>query len=227
MKRIPGSIGIALLMTAVIAAGCGENRASENSASGNNQSVSTAQARQSSKPRTQTMVIPAGTIVLASLDAPLTTATNHSGDSFGATTIEPVIVDGRTVVQSGARIRGVLQDVQASGRISGRARMTLAYQDIVDSAGKTHSISALPLTIEAGSGTVADVEKIAGGGVLGAIIGGIAGGKKGALIGAGAGAGAGTVLVLATKGHDVDLPAGQRLNVQMTSSTSIVLVAQK
>lgn len=81
--------------------------------------------------------------------------------------------------------------------------------------------------MQAKSRTKGDIEKIAAGGVVGAVIGGIAGGKKGAAIGAGAGAGAGTVLMLATKGDDLQLGVGHRLNVLMTSSTSIVLVAQK
>jgi len=116
-------------------------------------------------------------------------------------------VSGRTILPAGARIHGLLRDVQASGRVKGRARMTLAYQTIVDSRGTTHAISALPLTLQAASATHGDVEKIAAGGVLGAIIGGIAGGGKGAAIGAGAGAGAGTVLMLATKGDDVVIEA--------------------
>lgn len=222
MKRTPGSIGIALLMTAVIAAGCSENRASE---TGGRASV--AQAQSEPKPRTQTMVIPAGTSVVASLDTRLTTKTNQTGDSFGATTTEPIIVDGRTVVPTGSRIHGVLRDVEASGRIKGRAQMTLVYLDIADSEGRTHPVSALPLTLQADSRTTGDVEKIAAGGVLGAIVGGIAGGKKGALIGAGAGAGAGTVLMLATQGDEVVLEAGQRLNIHTTSATSIVLMAQR
>ena len=53
------------------------------------------------------------------------------------------------------------------------------------------------------------------------------GGGKGAAIGAGAGAGAGTILMLATKGDEVELEAGQRLNVQMTSSTSVQVLAQR
>jgi len=68
---------------------------------------------------------------------------------------------------------------------------------------------------------------IVGGGALGAIIGGIAGGGKGAAIGAGAGAGAGTILMLATKGEDIELNACHRLNVDTTSPTSIVLATLK
>lgn len=178
-------------------------------------------------PRFVTLVIPDGTTVVASLDARLSTETNHTGDPFGATTTAPILVAGRTAVPAGARIHGVLRDVQASGRIKGRARMTLAYQGMVDSKGTTYAISALPLTLQAASTTRGDVEKIAAGGILGAIVGGITGGGKGAAIGAGAGAGAGTVLMLATQGDEVELEAGQRLNVQMTASTSIQVLAQK
>jgi len=217
MKRLTASLGALILIATVITVGCKNDP-------GNVGSTAAAAVQ---KPRFETFVIPDGTQVVASLDTRLTTKTNQTGDSFGATTTEPIVVRGRTVVPAGARIHGVLRDVQASGRVSGRARMTLAYQGIVDSQGKTHTISALPLTLQAASTTRSDVEKIAAGGVLGAIIGGIAGGGKGAAIGAGAGAGAGTVLMLATQGDEVELEAGQRLNIQMTSSTNVQVLAQR
>jgi hypothetical protein len=221
MKRIPAGIGIligVLAVTAVaITPGCNKGEASSGSAA----------AAVAQKARFETLVIPDGTQVVASLNTRLSTETNHTGDAFAATTTGPIIVGGKTVVPAGAQIHGVLRDVQASGRVHGRARMTLAYQGLVDSEGKTHAITAVPLTLQADSATRGDVEKIAAGGVLGAIIGGIAGGGKGAAIGAGAGAGAGTVLMLATKGDEVELEAGQGLSVQMTSSTSIQVLAQR
>lgn len=128
---------------------------------------------------------------------------------------------GKTVVPSGAKVHGVLRDVQASGRVQGRARMSLAYATIVDERGKSHPLSALPLTLQAASATGDDVEKIAAGTVLGAIIGGIAGGGKGAAIGAGAGAGAGTILMLATKGDDLELNPGRMLAVHMTGPMTV------
>jgi hypothetical protein len=217
MKRIPASIGILVVIAAAITVGCTQDR----------DNVRVAAAAEAQKPRFETIVIPDGTSVVASLDTRLSTATNHAGDSFVATTTEPIIVGGRTAVAAGARIHGALRDVQASGRTKGRARLTLTYATIVDSEGKTHSISAVPLTLQAASATRGDVEKIAAGGILGAIIGGIAGGGKGAAIGAGAGAGAGTVLMLATKGDEVEIEAGQRLNIQLTSSTSVQVLAQR
>ena len=209
MKRITGSIGIVLLIAAVAAAGCKDN------------------AGGSAKARFSTLTVPSGTNVVASLDTRLSTGTNHTGDQFRITTIDPIDVGGRTVVPAGAQIHGKLSDVQASGRTSGRARMTLTYSTIVDSQGKTHVISAQPLTLQAASATQGDVEKIAAGGVLGAIIGGIAGGGKGAAIGAGAGAGAGTILMLATKGDEVELEVGQRLSVRLISAMSVQVLAQR
>jgi len=149
------------------------------------------------------MTIPAGTHVVASLVTHLSSDANHAGDPFVATTTAPIVVDRTTIAAAGTRIRGTLRDVEASGRVKGRARMTLVYEEIVDTVGNAHTLSARPLTLQAASETHGDVEKIAAGGVLGAVIGRITGGGKGAAIGAGAGAGAGTVLMLATK---VDVP---------------------
>jgi hypothetical protein len=157
MKRFPAGIGILtgiLVVTAMaITVGCKQSQAGGGSAA-------------AQKPRFETLVIPDGTNVVASLNTRLSTATNHTGDAFVATTTEPIIVGGRTVVPAGAQIHGVLRDVQASGRVQGRARMTLAYQGLVDSEGKTQAISAVPLTLQADSATRGDVEKIAAGGVL-------------------------------------------------------------
>lgn len=219
MKRISAGMGALVLIAVAMMAGCIK-------APDGGPNAQAAKTPAVPKPRFETIVIPDGTTVVASLNGRLSTETNHTGDAFAATTTQPIMVGGRTAVPAGTVIRGALRDVQASGRTRGRARMTLAYETFVDSQGKTHSIVAQPLMLQAASTTHSDVEKIAAGGVLGAIIGGIAGGGKGAAIGAGAGAGAGTVLMLATKGDDVELEVGQRLNVQMTSPTSLQILAQ-
>jgi hypothetical protein len=228
MKRITGSMGIAfLLILAAATAGCTKDEAKALEAKAlearntqrNNQT-------QTSAPRHETLVVPAGTSFVAVLQTQLSTDENSTGDPFVAKTIEPIYVDGRIVVPAGSRVDGVLRDVQASGRIKDRARMTLVFQEIVDSAGKTRAMSALPLTIKAASETRDDVLKIGAGGAVGAIIGAISGKKNGAVIGAAAGAAAGTILVLATKGEDVELDSGVRLNVQMTGPMSFVVAAR-
>ena len=173
-----------------------------------------------------TVVVPGGTSTVATLDQRISTETARTGSAFSATTIEAIVVNGQTIFPSGSRVNGVLRDVQASGRASGRARMTLAYQEILDAAGKAHTISTQPLILEADSGTGTDVERIAAGTVLGALVGGIAGGGKGAAIGAGAGAGAGVIVMLATQGDELVLEAGQKLYVNTNSPISVQLVAK-
>lgn len=219
MKRTRISIGISILIAAAMTAGCTKDLEETASAG-----APVAQQPRAAQPTTLT--IPSGTTVVASLDTPLSTDLNHSGDAFTATTIEPIVVGGKTVVPSGAGIRGVLQNVEDSGRIQGRAQMTLSYQSITDSKGESYAISATPLTLQAASNTHGDIEKIAAGTVLGAIVGGIADGGKGAAIGAGAGAGAGTIVMLATKGADLELSPGQRLAVHMTGATSVQVASR-
>jgi hypothetical protein len=226
MKRIASSVGIALLVFfAAASTGCTKDDAAADIKAAEAKERA-ARTNQNSAPIKETLVMPTGTRFLAVLDTRLSTDTNNTGDPFVATTIEPIMVDGRTVVPAGARIDGVLRDVQASGRIKDRARMTLVFQEIVDYAGKTHAMSALPLTIQAASKTRDDVIKIAAGSAAGAVLGAISGKKNGAVIGAAAGAGAGTILVLATKGDDVELNQGVKLYVEMTGPTSFV-VARK
>ena len=210
MRRLTAGLSSLLLVAVATTTGCMSNQDDVEGA-----------ATKQTQSRVETFTIPDGTAVVASLDTYLSTETNHSGDAFSATIVDPILVGGQTVVPSGAKIHGVLRDVQASGRVAGRARMTLAYATINDAKGKSHTLSALPLTLQAASTTGDDVEKIAAGTVLGAIIGGVAGGGKGAVIGAGAGAGAGTILVLATKGDDLELNPGQRLAVHMTGPMSV------
>ena len=218
MKRIAGSIGItALLMLMALSAGCTKDAAvADADAPGGSK-------MEASAPVEETFVVPAGTRFLAVLDTKLSTDSNKDGDPFAATTTEAVVVDGRTVAPAGTRIDGVLRDVQASGRIKDRARMTLVFQEMTDAQGKAHAMTALPLTIKAASETHNDVLKIAGGSAAGAVLGAISGKKNGAVVGAAAGAGAGTVLVLATKGDDVELDQGLKLYVEMTGPMSFMM----
>lgn len=219
MKRFSKSIGVLALLAAA-ATGCTNDQDGARSSAA-------AQNPPAQVPRLETVVIPAGTTVVASLSTRVSTDASRTGDSFSATTVEPILVDGRTVIPTGARISGVLRDVQASERMTGRARMTLDYVSIVDAEGTTRTITARPISLQAASTTEGDVELIAAGGILGAIIGGIADGTRGAAIGAGAGVGTGVIIMLATKGDDLELNPGQKLFVEMMQSTNVQVLAQR
>jgi hypothetical protein len=76
-------------------------------------------------------------------------------------------------------------------------------------------MSALPLTVQAASRTHHQVLEIT------------ARPAAGSVIGAAAVAGAGTILVLATKGEDVELSLGVKLYVEMTGPTSFVVTSRR
>lgn len=202
-----------VLIAAAITAGCSPDR----------EGVGGAAVAEPQQPRYWTLIVPYGTPVIASLDTRISTRTNRSGDRFSATTIAPVLVGNQIVIPVGARINGVLRDVRASGRIKGRARMTLIYQGIVDLAATNHAILALPLRLQAASATPIDDRKNPAGGVSGAMGRVIAATGGGEAIGKGAE----TLFTLESEGDEVELGAGQRLSVWTTSPTSIGVLAQR
>ena len=212
MKKMLIGIGL-ITAAALVSVGCNAEKKGV-------QDAKAADARMTS------FVIPAGTSVVATLDARLTTESGHSGDHFTMSMIDPIISDGRTAIPAGSTISGTLGAVQASGRASGRAQMTLSFNEIIGANGTSYPLTAETLSLRADSGTRTDVERMAAGSVLGAVVGGIAGGGKGALIGAGAGAGAGAIVMLATQGDEVVLEAGQKVHVTLTSPLTVTLAAR-
>jgi hypothetical protein len=150
----------------------------------------------------ETVTIPAGTRIPIRLDQGINTAKNSPGDDFTASLNGPIVIDGHVVAPSGSKVVGELTQVEESGRVEGRASLTMELREIVVD-GEEYDLPTKPLTLVAPSTKKKDAAVIAGGAGVGAIIGAIAGGGKGAAIGAGVGGGSGTGYVLATKGKEV------------------------
>jgi hypothetical protein len=150
----------------------------------------------------------------------LNSGKNKPGDEFTANLAAPVYVNGATILERGAKIQGTVVDAKGSGRVSGKASMTLALTGIMHN-GKMVSISTQSLAAEAESSTGRDAGIIGGGAGVGAVIGAIAGGKKGAATGAAIGGAAGTGTVLATKGKEVEYPAESKLTFVLEREFSV------
>ena len=166
------------------------------------------------------VTVPAGTDLTVVLDQSLSTAENRPGDLFQASVAVPIVIDGKTVMPKDARVKGHVVDAQASGRLSGIARLVLTL-DSVEVDGASYEIA----TDEEGRvGTNHNKRNgilIGGGAGLGALIGAIAGGGKGALIGGAAGAGAGTAGAAYTGKKDIHVPAETRLTFRLARPTAI------
>ena len=185
------------------------------------------QATNTSAPKSnwpKMVTIASGTTLPISLDTPLRTDANKSGDSFKGHLYEAVHADQMTVLPVGTEVRGRLTLVEEPHRTSGRAQMTLVFDQIVDPAGKVNSISTSPIVLVAAGDKISDAEKVAAGAVVGGVIGALTSSKqraKGAAVGAAAGAAAGGAVALATKGKQLELPYGQRFAVDLNESLRV------
>ena len=151
-------------------------------------------------PAAAIMTIPAGTPLNVRLDQPLDTKHERAGERFTATLANPVVVGNQVILPAGTRFSGRLTQVRQSGRLRGRAQLSVQL-DSVEWRGRSYAIETSSITQESGGHRGRNWGLIGGGTGFGAMVGGIAGG------GAGAGAAAGTAGAAATGRRQAELPA--------------------
>lgn len=156
-----------------------------------------------------TRIVPSGTQLRIRLSNTLSSKEARPGDRFTATVVNPSKYEE-------ANVSGHIRSIKKSGRVQGRTTMTLSFDSIRLTDGRSAPFRAEVLRIyDADSGQKVDEEgrvesgsrgnqtlKRSGiGAVAGAVIGGIAGGGKGAAIGTivGGAAGAGSIAVNGSK----------------------------
>jgi hypothetical protein len=167
-------------------------------------------------------VIPAGTEVPVRLQDALDSGVNQSGDSFQAILDQAIEVDGVVIAPRGSVVEGKLSNVTRSGRVQGRATMSLQLTSI--SIGKEpYDLQTEIISREAESTKKKDATKVGIGAGLGAAIGAIAGGGKGAAIGAAVGGGAGGATVLATRGKEVHFDSEARISFSLSRDVRVRL----
>jgi hypothetical protein len=164
--------------------------------------------------REERVNIPAGTQLSLVLETPLSSEASHTGDRVEARVERATSEDGRVLLPGGTVLKGHVLDAQGSGRVSGKARVVVAFDQIVV-RGRTQRLDTTQIEAVAGDSHGRDAAIIGGGTAAGAIIGGIAGGGKGAGKGAIIGGLAGAGAVLGTKGKEIELPAGSRWTVRV------------
>ena len=178
------------------------------------------ESREAVETRPTRLVLPEGTELTLVLETAVSSVTSNEGDAVVARVERAVGDDGRIVLPGGTVLHGRVTEAQASGRVKGRARVAVDFDRIVV-RGRTHELNVSPVVAEAAGEGGKDAKIVGGSAAAGAVIGAIAGGKKGAVKGAVIGAGAGGAAVLATKGKDVELPAGSRWTVRLQNSLQL------
>lgn len=160
------------------------------------------------RPVTATLV-PSGTQLRIRLNDTLSSKEGRAGDKFTATVVNPSRYEE-------AKVSGHIRSIRKSGRVEGRTTMSLSFDTIRLSDGRTGTLRGEVLRVyDSSSADNVDEEgRVQSGGrgkqtlkrsgigaVAGAVIGGLAGGGKGAAIGmiVGGAAGAGSIAVQGSK----------------------------
>jgi len=157
--------------------------------------------------------LPAGTVLPVTFETTVSSATSRAEEKVLARLREPVHV-GAATLPEGSELRGHVISVHRSGKVKGRASLTLAFTQITAN-GKTYTLPARRISLLAPETHGKDAKIIGGSAGAGAVVGAVVDGKSGAAKGALVGGGAGTGVVLATRGKEVSIPAGSRWRVRL------------
>jgi len=173
------------------------------------------------------ITIPAGTHLFMRLSSALHTVSATPGSGVYLETLLPVVANDRVVIPIHTRVLGVMELERRPGRVHGRAAMRMRFTQLILPDNRVLTIAAdlqsLPGSASEradSEGTIQPVDQIdpdvylmvktVGAGVL---IGSIShigiGVGPGALMGAGLGLGK----ILFTRGHEISLPAGTRVEM--------------
>jgi len=172
--------------------------------------------------------LPAGTSMQVKLETTLATFSNKPGDPFQGRVMQPIMLNGKTVVPAGATVEGRVTKVSEPRRISGKPTIGLFPEALVLPTGERYMLNATVVDTNIGHGSdvnsegqfkgsghdrkdQVEVGMGTGGGML---IGGLLGGGPGLLIG-GAVAGTATTVHWLSKHRSAILPAGTELTMEI------------
>ncbi len=177
------------------------------------------------KPEPVVKTVAAGTDLEAELVDGVSSKTSQVGDSVRARVTRAIVIDGLTVVPAGATIDGTVTEAIPVKKIGGTASLGLRFDTLQLGGGASTAIAA-SIQEKGKSESGKDAGTIAGATAGGALLGRLLSKDdktKGTLIGAVVGAAAGTGIAAATKGLEVDLPAGTPLALHLEQPVDITV----
>jgi hypothetical protein len=152
----------------------------------------------------ETLTVPTGTLVLVRLQKDVSSVTAKEGDRFQAFLDQDIAANGRMIVAKGAKVYGVVTEVDQGSKIKGKALLSVALTDL-QVGNQVVAIKTQPVRVQGQKSSGG--KKLAGGAILGATIGAIADGGEGAAIGAAVGAGVGGAAAAAGDVDPAVIPA--------------------
>jgi hypothetical protein len=217
-------LSIAALL-ALCAIGCSSNpgtpaSATENPGAGGSAGSGGSATKAAKKEPVKPIVIAEGTAITIRMGETVSSKNSSAGQGFSATVAEPVLVDGKPVIEKGATAHGSVVDAKSMGHFKGGALLEVRLDSVTIHGKETPVQTAMIARSLKGKGK-RSAGFIGGGAGAGALIGALAGGGKGAAIGAAAGAGAGTAGAAFTGNKDIELRAEDLLSFTLKQPVEV------
>lgn len=204
------------------AAGSGSNNPATANAPGNSGGGAMAGGGSAAKSEAAraALVVPSGTTLTVRLGETLSSKDSQPGQTFTASLVNPVEVEGKSVIPAGATATGTVVAAHAAGKFKGASLLQIKL-DSLTVAGKAYPIQTSSVEREQKGKGKRSAALIGGGAGAGALIGALAGGGKGAAIGALVGGGAGTAGAAYTGKADITLPAESALSFKLEAPLEV------
>lgn len=181
--------------------------------------------------------LPEGTPLKVRLQTTISTFSSKVGDPFTGKTMEPVVLEGKTVIPAGSTLEGRITKLSEPRRLKGKPTIGIFPEHIVLPDGQRFMLNAVLVDTnirgtdvnEEGQfkGTGHDRKdqiEVAGGTGAGMVVGGLIGGGPGLLIGGAIGAGATTTHWLSKRNSAV-LPSGTELMLELSRPMTMSMMA--
>jgi len=169
--------------------------------------------------------IPAGAELALASGSKICTNTNHVGERFSASVVNPVSGSNGAVIPAGANATVEVTELKRSENANDNVVMGFRVVSVTY-GGHTYPVSATTSYAQVNKvknqPKSKDVQKVVGGAAIGAIAGQILGkSTKGTIIGAAAGGAAGAAAAAATANYEGCVNSGGRITATLNSSTQV------
>jgi hypothetical protein len=187
-----------------------------------------------------TITLPAGTRVLLTLVAPLHTTSATAGSGIYSETAAAVIQNNHVVIPLKAQVQGVVESERRAGRVKGNSQFLLHFTTLIFPSNYVAPIEGALQSVPGSAhvrtkgerGTIEpvdqmdkDVATVTKPAVIGGALGSIHSFGPGTFMGIGAGALAGLAKMLFTRGDEINLPAGTKVEMVLQRPLTIDLQA--
>ena len=169
------------------------------------------------------VTIAADSVLGLRLDSTISTETARVEDRVTARLSRDVLVDGRVALPAGARLEGVVTQVERGGKFKDRPRLGIVFNALVLADGTRMALQTDTIFRDGESPAAQANTKVGGGAAVGAILGAMIGGKKGALIGSTAGAAGGAAAVAAGDRANAVMRSGTPLTARLSAPVTLLI----